>query len=298
MSEDRSKDARQALESLQSFDTGEYNASLAPDPKAEPLESLEHSPLVGINTNRSRAEELSYKPQKSNKALAIIAAVLVVLVLLLAVIVIIGLPTSSQKTLKSGPSILGSGQQKDKNQGSAAQGQVTTQSQKTSAEQTQSDKSLSVEQKETLTKAREIFVYNTQADLKIKQLLADEFDLSYDKSISERSEYLKHAESLKTEVSKQLKLLDQSKLPQKAASLSSKLDFLTQMNLERLNVLIAAYKISLNYDDARTHKDEILQPFRDAYAPGTNGSKYVKDFKEMYAETEELLKELKTEYNY
>ncbi len=54
----------------------------------------------------------------------------------------------------------------------------------------------------------------------------------------------------------------------------------------RVQVVIDAYTISLQYDDTAAHMDEINQVFVDAYAPGKSQSKYKLYFDEHYKDAE------------
>ncbi|MDO5043839.1 MAG: zinc ribbon domain-containing protein [Coriobacteriia bacterium] len=109
------------------------------------------------------------------------------------------------------------------------------------------------------------------------------FDESYEKSVIERSNYINEVRDKIKELEEYKKQVQAYEVSDKYQANRDELAHLIDLNISRLEVLEDAYAISLTFgDNAMDKKQEILQPFRNAYREGTSRSKYLLELEERY----------------
>lgn len=266
----------------------------APVPE-EQLQKLQAPTIVNL-----KAETVSFPERgKSNKGLMLVAGALV-LAVLVCVIALVALSFSNktpspQIDLK--PSILGQDEQgvsgANKDKATPVAPSLTNPGVDDPDKEARAREDAEVN---LMVKRHYDWVKQARShDREIAQLLSEEFDKSHESSITTREQYRKNALALKEKIQKDREAFRQA-AGSKDYGLYPKVDRMFETGIDRIDVLLKAYDISLKYEDASSHKSEILKPFRDAYAPGTNGSKYVKEFKELSELIEGLTLELETSY--
>ena len=110
------------------------------------------------------------------------------------------------------------------------------------------------------------------------------FDESHTKSLAEREQERAKVQDDISKLSEFKKSVENTKVSDDFKDNKKKQLKLIDLNIQRLKVLDKAYGVSLQYEDASEHKDEILKPFRNAYRDGTSRSKYLLEYEETYPE--------------
>lgn len=217
---------------------------------------------------------------RTNSLLIALVCILVIALIAVIAFIVMGMPEKKIAEIPSGPSIL-SAQVEQKEKSTVA----PTQAQPVQNKEADDKKDAKADDKtDSAASYKALFDSYSKIgdyDKKISDLVSM-FNSSLTGSMSDRKGLLIQAEALKAELAAAEADMGQQVKVDTYKDQKDKLDNLYKLLSDRTDVVVKSLKISTKYDDASGHSDEILKPFVDAYAPGEQRSKYIKEFEQLY----------------